>query len=122
MPDQINTFLSMQWRAQQLSYSQQFPNANHYIVLYENEYVGRCIIEDLLGHFRLVDLSIFSSFQGKGIGTFIIELLQQRACKYGKPVTLQVFHENSARLLYERLGFRVVEANGLYVRIQWQEI
>lgn len=111
----------MQWQAQQRSYSQQFPNANHYIVLYENEYVGRCIIEDLSGHLHLIDLSILPDFQGKGIGTFMIELLQQKASKKDKPLMLQVFRKNSAMLLYERLGFRVVEENGLYVRMQWRK-
>lgn len=120
--EQINIFLSMQWQAQQSSYSQQFPKANHYIVLYENEYVGRCIIEDLPEYLHLIDLSILPSYQGKGVGNFIIESLQQKASEKVKPLTLQVFRENSAMLLYERLGFQVVEANGLYVRMLWQEI
>lgn len=121
-PQQIHTFLSMQWQTQQHSYRQQFPNANHYLILYENDYAGRCIIEDLPRHLHLIDLSILPGFQGKRIGTFIIELLQQKASKKEKPLMLQVFHENSAMLLYEKLGFRVVEDHGLYVRMQWQKI
>lgn len=120
--EQIESFLSMQWQAQKLYYSQKFPKSNHYIILYENEYAGRCVIVDLPEYLHLIDLSILPSYQGKGIGTFILELLQQKASKGGKPITLQVFHENSAMLLYGKLGFQVVEANGIYVKMQWQEI
>ena len=120
--EQIESFLSMQWQAQRLYYSQQFPKANHNIILYENEYVGRCVIVDLPEHLHLIDISVLPNYQGKGIGACILKLLQHKASKGGKPVTLQVFYGNSAMFLYERLGFQVVETNGLYVKMQWQEI
>lgn len=118
--EQKELFLSLQWRAQQASYKQKFPNANHYVVLYENVYVGRCITEELLEYHHLIDLSILPSYQGKGIGTFIIKQLQKKAKNKDKPVILHVFHTNPARHLYERIGFQRIEADELYVKMQWQ--
>lgn len=119
--EQMDVFLKLQWQTQQFSYSQQFPGANHSIILYENECAGRCIIENTSEYVHLIDISLLPGYQGKGIGTFIIEKLQQQAIQENKAVILQVLHSNPARLLYERLGFQMVEANGLYNRMQWQQ-
>ncbi|MBL3731886.1 hypothetical protein JIN86_20175 [Lysinibacillus sp. HST-98] len=46
--------------------------------------------------------------------------LQQKAKKENKPVILQVLHTNSARKLYERLGFQVVSTDENYSKTRWQ--
>jgi ribosomal protein S18 acetylase RimI-like enzyme len=55
----------------------------------------------------LDQIFIDASFQRRGIGSGIIGGLIEKAAQAGRPVTLSVVKTNPARLLYERLGFRV---------------
>jgi len=118
--EQIQHFLEMQWCAQQTSYRQQFPDASHCIILSDDKYVGRLLTENLPEHHHLIDISILPSFQGKGVGTFLITQLQQKAKEENKLVILQVFQTNPARDLYERLGFQVMSADEIYLKMRWQ--
>ena len=55
-------------------------------------------------------IELLPAFQGRGIGTAIVEALKQTAHAAGQPVTLHVLRTNtSARRLYERLGFALTE-------------
>lgn len=118
--EQIQHFLEMQWCAQQTSYRQQFPDASHCIILSDDKYVGRLLTENLPEHHHLIDISILPSFQGKGVGTFLITQLQQKAKEENKSMILQVFQTNPARALYERLGFQVMSADEIYLKMRWQ--
>jgi len=118
--EQIQHFLEMQWCAQQTSYRQQFPDASHCIILSDDKYVGRLLTENLPEHHHLIDISILPSFQGNGLGTYLITQLQQKAKEENKPVILQVFQTNPARDLYERLGFQVMSADEIYLKMRWQ--
>jgi len=118
--EQIQHFLEMQWCAQQTSYRQQFPDASHCIILSDDKYVGRLLTENLPEHHHLIDISILPNFQGKGVGTFLITQLQQKAKEENKSVILQVFQTNPARDLYERLGFQVMSADEIYLKMRWQ--
>ena len=53
-------------------------------------------------------LEVLPGHQRKGIGTFVLQSVQQEAFARGKALTLQVLKINPARRLYERLGFVVV--------------
>ena len=118
--EQKGLFLEMQWRAQQASYHQQFPGASHSIIAVGEQYVGRLLTEELSDYHHLIDISILPSYQGKGIGTFLITQLQQKAREENKPVILQVFHTNPAKNLYERLGFQISSADEIYLKMTWQ--
>jgi len=48
---------------------------------------------------------ILPEYQGKGIGSFIINDLIREASHSGESIYLQVFKTNPARELYQRLGF-----------------
>ncbi|KPN97726.1 GNAT family N-acetyltransferase [Lysinibacillus sp. ZYM-1] len=118
--EQKGLFLEMQWRAQQASYNQQFPGASHSIIAVGEQYVGRLLADELSDYHHLIDISILPSYQGKGIGTFLIAQLLQKAREGNKPVILQVFHTNPARNLYERLGFQVASSDEIYLKMRWE--
>ncbi|WDU79740.1 GNAT family N-acetyltransferase [Lysinibacillus sp. G01H] len=118
--EQIQRFLEMQWCAQQTSYRQQFPHASHCIITSDEQYVGRLLTEDLPERLHIIDISILPSFQGNGVGSYLISNLRQKAKEENKPVILQVLHTNPARNLYERLGFHVVSTDELYLKMRWQ--
>lgn len=67
---------------------------------------------------ELDDLYIFPEFQGRGIGTRVIE---KRCGETEKPVMLYVFIRNTgAWELYERLGFEIREniQNSRYIMVR----
>ena len=118
--EQTQTFLMMQWRAQRASYNRQFPTANHYMIVVDQQCVGRLLIEELPDYHHLIDISILPTYQRKGLATSIIVELLQKAREGNKAVLLRVFHTNPARHLYERLGFQVVSGDELYLTMRWQ--
>jgi ribosomal protein S18 acetylase RimI-like enzyme len=61
------------------------------------------------GAWQLVQIQLSPELQGKGIGQALISELIAEARAAGASLTLHVLHQNPARHLYERLGFRVFE-------------
>ncbi|QPQ33564.1 MULTISPECIES: GNAT family N-acetyltransferase [unclassified Lysinibacillus] len=118
--EQRADFLAMQWRAQQVSYNQQFPRANHWIIVEDAECVGRILTEELPEYHRLIDIAILPKYQGRGIGTYIIVQLQKKAKVQRKAVVLHVHKTNIARYLYERLGFQVIQEDEIYMKMLWK--
>jgi ribosomal protein S18 acetylase RimI-like enzyme len=77
----------------------------------------------IVEHDEVIDLEqieILPEFQGKGIGTALIDSLIDRARLTGKPIELNVFVSNlGARRLYERLGFYVVSESDRDVQMRY---
>ena len=67
----------------------------------------------------LGQLYLTPAWQSKGIGGAIIRDLGERAQQSGKRFTLDVMKNNRARVLYERLGFRVVAMSEYKLKMQW---
>jgi ribosomal protein S18 acetylase RimI-like enzyme len=57
----------------------------------------------------LLQIQLAQELQGQGIGQALITELIAEARAAGASLTLRVLHQNPARQLYERLGFRVFE-------------
>lgn len=80
-----------------------------------------CLDETPIGlfkHYRtpeewvLVQIQVLPEHQGKGMGEQLIRGLLDEARQAGVPVTLSVLRGNSARRLYERLGFEEIAVKG----------
>jgi len=71
--------------------------------------VGAIAVEHHETHIQIEDLYILQEFQNKGIGTAIILDIIEEAYQSHKPVRLRVLSSSPARVLYERLGFVVVQ-------------
>ena len=56
---------------------------------------------------RIVEIQLLPEFQGRGIGSELLQREFRYADARAMPVRLQVLRENRAKTLYERLGFRV---------------
>ena len=66
----------------------------------------------------LHQLSILPSYQGRGLGTALIEKTLSRAKQQDKNVTLSVLEANPrAKELYERLGFIVTRVESPFIRM-----
>lgn len=70
---------------------------------------GEPDVETDPSEFYLDSLAVWPEFRGKGIATLLIKRVAEEAASAGKPVGLLCAdHNDNARRLYERLGFREV--------------
>ena len=116
---QVAAFLEMQFRAQSLSYAEAYPGAEHSLVLDDGRPVGRLLLWRSPAEMRLVDISLLSAARGHGIGSLLLQQLQQECAGARSPLRLQVLAANRARRLYLRLGFRRVGGDSMYDHMEW---
>jgi GNAT superfamily N-acetyltransferase len=90
-------------------FQERFDPAYDQVVTVSGRDVGAVAIEWRDSEVFLADIELLPEWRGVGLGTAIISAVLDEARRRGLPVALQVLKGNSARRLYERLGFRVVE-------------
>jgi ribosomal protein S18 acetylase RimI-like enzyme len=113
-------FLQMQFRLQQQSYRNQYPQAEHRLVLDQGMPIGQYRLFRGCDEFVVVDITFEPSWRNKGLGASLFSLWQKEADRSGKGIRLHVLHGNRARMLYKRLGFVTVKQDGLYAEMMWR--
>lgn len=113
----ISSLIEMQYHAQQISYSDQFPLAESYIAVLNNKPVGKIILDKSV-NYHIVDILIHPDYQNKGIGTQIIKVLIMEAKEKSKDISLMVASHNPAKNLYKRLGFEIIETGEVYLKMR----
>jgi ribosomal protein S18 acetylase RimI-like enzyme len=116
----LASFLQMQFAAQQGAYTTQFPEADHDLVLVDQEPVGRIYVQRAADHLLLVDIALLPEMQGQGVGTWLLRALLEEGVAKNVPVRLQVVVTNPAQRLYERLGFAALGNDGVYEQMRWE--
>jgi ribosomal protein S18 acetylase RimI-like enzyme len=78
-----------------------------WMIDYEGEKAGFFVLSlEKKAHLRNVQIS--PSFQNKGLGSWVLDYCEQACVKEGfNFLYLEVFRDNPAKILYERLGFEV---------------
>jgi ribosomal protein S18 acetylase RimI-like enzyme len=75
------------------------------------------------GQFHLVDIAVHPDYQGKGIGSVLIQRLQQEATKARLPIGCSVFRFNPGSLrFHRRLGFTIVREDQMYYYLEWRPL
>lgn len=120
-PNQREHLLRMQFRAQLSSYTQQFPNSCYHVVLLDSKPVGRLWVAPAGDAFLLVDIAIHPNVQSKGLGTALVQRLQQEAQNAKLPIrsTVDRFNPGSLRF-HQRLGFQIVREDQLQYYMEWR--
>ena len=73
--------------------------------------------------FHLVDIAIHPRLQSKGIGTVLIQRLQQEAAKARLPIRSCVFKFNPGSLrFHQRLGFSIVREDQMHYYMEWRTV
>ena len=80
------------------------------IILLGDRPIGIRVVESKADCIRLAQLYILPAYQRRGFGSELIERLLAEARIAGLPLRLRVLRVNPAFHLYQRLGFKVVEA------------
>lgn len=75
------------------------------VIQYDGKDIGMFEYTERTEDWFLARIEIIPSFQGKGIGTTVIQQIIGHISNTGKPLRLQVFKINPAQKLYERIGF-----------------
>jgi ribosomal protein S18 acetylase RimI-like enzyme len=73
--------------------------------------------------FHLVDIAVHPSVQSKGIGTALIQRLQQEAAHARMPVRSCVFKFNPGSVrFHKRLGFSIVREDEMNYFMEWRTV
>ena len=113
-----DAFVRMQFAAQRDYYRTQYPNGDHRLILADNHQAGRLYTAESQDEILILDITLLPHLRGAGIGTPLINEVLSRAMEAGKPVRIYVETRNPSRRLFERLGFRVIEEDGLNVLLE----
>lgn len=70
-------------------------------------------------HVELMQLQLEPAWQGKGIGSRIVQDLQAECAAAGLPLVLHVYASSRAARLFERLGFYEVVSTGQFRGLRW---
>lgn len=122
-PTQKEHLIRMQFRGQMSAYTQMYPNSCYHIVLLDGAPVGRLWVAPGESEFHLVDIAIHPRLQSKGIGTVLIQRLQQEAAKARLPIRSCVFKFNPGSLrFHQRLGFSIVREDQMHYYMEWRTV
>lgn len=116
---QRDVLIAMQFKAQSGQFFMVYPQARNTIILWNDEPVGRMLIDRGEAEFTLVDIALLPAHRNHGIGTHLLKDLIAEALAAGKPIQLHVGSSNSAKRLYERLGFSEVGGDAVYLKMRW---
>ncbi|WP_394388169.1 GNAT family N-acetyltransferase [Shewanella woodyi] len=121
---QLNLFLSEQFSAQYRYYCQHYSTDRFDIIYYQNQAVGRLFVDywlDERQEIRIVDISLVPEYRGIGIASCLLERLFIEAETLGLTVSIHVERNNPARVLYERLGFKLkTQTDEVYLLMEWR--
>ncbi|NOU96907.1 GNAT family N-acetyltransferase [Paenibacillus sp. LMG 31456] len=116
------SFLNMQFEFQRRMFDTQYPDAVTRIVCADRCRVGRVVVADRPDAIYVIDLSLLPQYQNQRIGTTYLQILQSEARVCEKPIRLNVQSANRALRLYQRLGFQVIQEQGVYYRMEWSPL
>ncbi len=110
------------WNAsfQDQRFAEGWASATFSIVLCDDEPCGYLCVEDRANDLHVREIVIAPAFQGRGIGTTLLQDVLQRAGSRGVPVRLGTFHANRAATLYRRLGFQEVAHTPTHLLLEWR--
>lgn len=112
--------LQQQFDAQRTYYREQFPEAEHTIILADGEPAGRLYVRREPRLLVLMDITLLPGWRNRGIGSALVRELLAEAAADGREVTLHVEKWNpAARRLYQRLGFTDSGDIGSHWKMAW---
>jgi ribosomal protein S18 acetylase RimI-like enzyme len=111
---QAEMLVQMQWRGRNLTYAQQNPGTEDWIIsLEDGTSVGRYSLQKTLQGLRMVDLAILPEYRGRGIGTQVLQQISGTIAATSGTFSLRVEKNNPAQRLYARLGFTAINEDEL---------
>ena len=116
---QKEAFLRMQFAAQDRYYHATFPAASYDLIVSGEEVLGRLYVDRGEPAWLVLDIALLPEHRGRGIGARLLSDVLAEARAAAKPVQIHVERFNPAQRLYDRLGFRQIADEGVYLRLEW---
>jgi RimJ/RimL family protein N-acetyltransferase len=116
--EQQEYFVRMQFVAQQEHYEKLQPEANHDIIILNGRPVGRLYVARTKENIEIMDITVLPQDRNSGVGTSLIKALMDEASTL-RPLRIFVESFNPSLRLFERLGFRAVEEQGIHLLMEW---
>ena len=116
--DEKERLMTMQYRAQQEQYRGRYPDADFDLVLKDGAPIGILYAKRGSDEFVLIDITLLPQHRNSGIGTALVRDLIVEANTADKPLLAHVLKQNPAWRLWQRLGFRLVADDGVYLNIE----
>jgi len=116
--EQQEAFIRMQFAAQQEYYLKLQPDANHDIIMLNDRPVGRLYVARSEESIEIMDIALLPQERNSGIGSSLIKALMDEATPL-RPLRIYVESFNPSLGLFERLGFRAVEEQGIHLLMEW---
>ena len=117
--DQKQTFLVHQFGAQRYHYRTYFPDAAFDVIERNGRAIGRLYVDERQTRIHIVDIALMPESRGTGIGTALLSAIQDYAATRGKGVDIFVERMNPAKTLYDRMGFKVIREEEIYLEMDW---
>jgi GNAT superfamily N-acetyltransferase len=111
-------FVADQFAAQSAHYAEHYAHASFDVVLVDGAPAGRLIVARQEGVLKVIDIALVPEHRSRGIGTRLLRPLLDEASQSGAKVEIYVERFNPAMTLYERLGFRPVADDGVYLLME----
>jgi len=108
--EQKRAFVEMQFAAQTQSYAASHPRADHDILCWDQQPVGRLYLDRGPGLFQILDITVAPERRNAGIGSAVLQEVLAEADREGCAVSIYV--ESPGVRLFERLGFRPKSVSG----------
>jgi GNAT superfamily N-acetyltransferase len=116
---QKEAFLRQQFDAQDAFYRQNYPGADFQVILQAGQPAGRLYVHRRADEIRVMDIALLPGRRSRGLGARLLNAILDEGRRDGLPVTIHVERFNPALRLYERLGFRPVAGNDVYLLMEW---
>ncbi|MDP4145256.1 MAG: GNAT family N-acetyltransferase [Bacillota bacterium] len=118
--EQKSNIIRQQFVIEQYQLKQTYPEAELNLVMFNGQPVGRLYINYGKNEDRIIAIGLLESYRFLGIGKKIMISVIETAAEKGKAVSLQVaWFNKSAYAFYEKLGFKVVEDNGVMYEMKY---
>lgn len=117
--EQKTAFCRMQFDAQTADYKANYPEASFQIIERDGSSAGRLCVMRGEKEIRIIDIALLPEYRAAGIGTKLLQELQEEARAAHRTLSIHVERFNPALRLYQRLGFKQVEDKGIYLLMEW---
>jgi ribosomal protein S18 acetylase RimI-like enzyme len=118
--EQKEAFVRQQFQLQRDHYRRHYTGASWDLILRNKQPVGRLYVHRGTSEIRVMDLLIRPEDRNLGIGSHLLRTLQQEAITTARLLSIHVERDNPALVLYQRLGFQIVDmVGGVYLRMEY---
>jgi len=116
--NQKDQLMQLQFQAKQQQYRSQFPDADFDLVLDDDEPIGNLCALRGPESYVLIDITLLPERRNSGIGTALVGALVSDALAAKQNLHAHVLKQNPAWRLWQRMGFRSLDDDGVYLTIE----